>query len=265
MQIEHDCHGYLQGDVFDAGFLDHIFKLPIEKEEVGKEAYDDGIGLKSGGMMIRWEDFEAIGKLYKALTQQVGEYSIKLAIQNLNKRQLFISQQYSEGWVDLDNNSKAELKLDKVSSNHNAIGMGEFGSKRQIEWERTLSCRLYEERWSTVGLHGDEQGMDLLWEIANAADFEKTKKTREENENKMKMQKKKKKKKNTKMNGKNKKKNDDVKRYKKEEEKEKEMVIGQFYCLPALKFSRGRMRLGAGKIRKLAKLAKILKRSFRYL
>lgn len=271
MQIERDCHGYVQGDVSDAGlYLDYIFKHCHMEQEDGKEVlYDQAILLPpNNGGVIRCENFQAIGKLYKALTQQVGGYSIKFAIQNRSKRQLFISQQYSEGWVNLGNKFEVQFKLDKDSNNHNATGMRKFGSKRQIEWERTLSCRLYEEQWhSTVGLLGDEQGMDLLWEVANDDEVENTKRIREEDENKMKNWKGNEK--MTKMNGKRQEKiNDDViKRCKKgeEEEKEEEMVIGQFCCLQALKFSRGGMRkLGAGKMKKLGKVAKILKRSFRY-
>ena len=53
--------------------------------EVYKQAFpSDGV--------IGWEEFEAIGKLYKALTHEVGEYPIKMAIRNLKKKQFLASE-----------------------------------------------------------------------------------------------------------------------------------------------------------------------------
>lgn len=117
--------------------------------------------------------------------------------------------------------------------------LGNYGSmRREVEWKKSLACKLFEER-NNVG--GGEEGMDSLWEAYDRDSSNKAKA-----------------KSNTKKN-KNKKKGKSGDRYDDdEEEEEEEGIDGKLCCLQALKFSAGKVNLGMGRPN-LVKISKAIK------
>lgn len=114
-----------------------------------------------------------------------------------------------------------------------AGNLSSYGSmRREREWERTLACKLFEERQNV----GGGEGMDSLWEAYEMEEFGKV--------------------------GRRKKERERVKREKKiverEWEGEDEEIGGQLCCLQALKLSAGKVILGVGKPN-LVKISKAIK------
>lgn len=121
--------------------------------------------------------------------------------------------------------------------------LGSYGSmRREVEWKKTLACKLFEER-NNVG--GGEEGMDSLWEAYDRDSSNKAKAKSNTKKNKKK----------------NKKKGKSGYRYEddeEEEEEEEEGIDGKLCCLQALKFSAGKVNLGMGKPN-LVKISKAIK------
>ncbi|KAG5567266.1 hypothetical protein RHGRI_002729 [Rhododendron griersonianum] len=121
--------------------------------------------------------------------------------------------------------------------------LGSYGSmRREVEWKKTLACKLFEER-NNVG--GGEEGMDSLWEAYDRDSSNKAKAKSNTKKNKKK----------------NKKKGKSGYRYEddeEEEEEEEEGIDGKLCCLQALKFSAGKVNLGMGRPN-LVKISKAIK------
>ncbi|CAI9761311.1 unnamed protein product [Fraxinus pennsylvanica] len=122
----------------------------------------------------------------------------------------------------------------KSSENFSARNLGTYGSMRkEKEWNRTLACKLFEERRNVDG-----EGMDSLWETYEM-DLDKSKLR-----NNVKK----------KINIKNKKSVIDVQENDNEEE-----IDGKLCCLQALKFSAGKMNLGIGRPNVVRNISKAIK------
>lgn len=128
-----------------------------------------------------------------------------------------------------------EGKLKVRAESCRALDAGNLSSngsmRREREWERTLACKLFEERQNV----GGGEGMDSLWEAYEMEEFGKV--------------------------GRRKKERGRVRREKKivEREGEDEEIGGQLCCLQALKLSAGKViNLGVGKPN-LVKISKAIK------
>ncbi|KAK1259741.1 hypothetical protein QJS04_geneDACA023334 [Acorus gramineus] len=155
-----------------------------------------------------------------------------------------VNQVVEENWLLTESESDRSFCDSTNSSKSSESPMydaREFGSmrKEKKEWERTLACKIYEER--KAASDGGE-GMDVLWEIYEAE-------TRNSNASK------KKKKKDLKeervIEG--------VQEEDEEEEEEEEEMTGKICCLQALKFTaKGKVNFGMGRPG-LVKFSKALK------
>lgn len=136
---------------------------------------------------------------------------------------------------DLDRDDDGKLKVRGESCRAlDAGNLSSYGSmRREREWERTLACKLFEERHNV----GGGEGMDSLWEAYEMEDFVvsrsqvgRRKKERKKRE----------------------------KIVEREWDEEDEEIGGQLCCLQALKLSAGKMILGVGKPN-LVKISKAIK------
>ncbi|KAH7576385.1 hypothetical protein JRO89_XS01G0050200 [Xanthoceras sorbifolium] len=116
--------------------------------------------------------------------------------------------------------------------------LGSFGSMRKDkEWKRTLACKLFEERHSSVivdGGGGGAERMDLLWETYD-----------HETDSNKKL-------------SKTKSKKGGYEDHDDDDDDDEELDNGQLCCLQALKFSAGKMNLGMGRPN-LVKISKAIK------
>lgn len=103
--------------------------------------------------------------------------------------------------------------------------------RREREWERTLACKLFEERKNV----GGGEGMDSLWEAYEMEEYGKAGRRKKE---RMKREK--------------------IVEREWEEEEDEEIGGGQLCCLQALKLSAGKVILGVGKPN-LVKISKAIK------
>ncbi|KAA8543516.1 hypothetical protein F0562_020989 [Nyssa sinensis] len=136
-----------------------------------------------------------------------------------------------------DNGGGVEYTSDFMESSRRLgdSNLGSYGSMRkEKEWNRTLACKLFEERRNVDG----GEGMDLLWETYEV-DSSKAKP-----------------KGNTKKKSKKK---SEIDYYEDDDDEDlEEEMDGQLCCLQALKFSAGKMNLGMGRPN-LVKISKAIK------
>ncbi|XP_039021431.1 uncharacterized protein LOC120153585 [Hibiscus syriacus] len=143
-----------------------------------------------------------------------------------------------EATVGTKNGVELEDKamMNSQSINNETSRLSYLGSMRkEKEWKRTLSCKLFEERHKVTAADGGGEGMDLLWEAYESSDSNKSK---------------------LKSVGWKKGGNG----IEEDEDEDEDESDGHLCCLQALKFSTGKMNLGMGIGRpNFVKISKALK------
>ena len=206
---------------------------------------------KSGSMRsgsMRTGSMRIPGEFYKhsSLNYEVTEGPDEIFFDSSEKEELLKPESEEGGSFKSRNLSGMQENLNdspsirsKDQEGRAMEGLQREGSMRkEKEWKRTLSCKLYEEhmtfklREEGTVVDGAE-GMDLLWE-AYEADAGKSNKVKSKG------------------------KNGGKKQVCIKEEEEEDEPVGKFCCLQALRLSTGKMNLGVGR-RNLARVSKVFK------
>lgn len=216
-----------------------------DKVKVKKEVALVGRGSEEIGDKVNSD----IGKV-KTCTGNGGEYTSKVH----EKSERNVARTVDGGEYTTKGHGKSERNvartddggeytskfLESPGSRRLESNLGSYGSmRREVEWKKTLACKLYEERHNVDG--GGEEGMDSLWETHDRDSSSKAKSKSDTKKNK------------------NKKKGKSEYRYEDDyEDEEEEGIDGKLCCLQALKFSAGKVNLGMGRPN-LVKISKAIK------
>lgn len=229
--------------------LQDFFEVLNDFDENVVEKNVDPVSTKSIKVV---EEHAEESKMRKIRVDPIITKSIKVVEENVDESKVRKGSQAKGG------HGKKVMSLANPFSEEAIIGSGEYTSnlgsygsmRKEKEWNRTLACKLFEERHNAV-VEGDER-IDALWERHESEELSRS----------MRMATDTTKKKNTKTSkllnfyGDVEEEDDDD--YDDNDNEEFEITKVQLCCLQAFKFSAGKMNLGMRKPN-LVKISKALK------